>query len=638
MKISLCMIAKNEEKVIGRAIESCKDIIDEIILVDTGSEDRTIEIAKAKGAKIYFFAWKNDFAAAKNYALSKAKGDWIVFLDADEYFGNDTGENLKVLLSSIEANVNAVACKMYNIDSDSGKLLDVLTHTRIFRNSKYIRYVNPIHEMLQDSRCGKKLHAVFVPETNLVLFHTGYSSKDQAIKAKRNLAMLLHEVESGTKNPVYYHYIADCYVGLEEWEKVIEYTRKFWEYNVQFAVYNTRPHQNVIDAMLRLNCPVKEVMQEIDGAIEKFPTHPQFYFSKGTVLFDLRRYDEALSYLKKAVELNESYTELEINGLSVNLWKIDNVLAAIYEHKGEYDKSISLYIKSLQDKWDNKPCCDRLLVLLRKASLSEVTKVLDSIYNMENEIEVEFLLERLVNQAIPKVLAHYVIQRQKRFPKDDFILLQMFVANGYFDKALPVLLECCKQDKDERLLIVSAAASLLSENSFWVNEFLRLLPERLVNVMNVYLGEEVQLSNEYLIFVEIFHIFMLWGNDEQLTRMISLRMKFDKAINLYIAKAFVDRGLYDLGGEFYNEVIQFAVKNGLQIDSEWYFSYGYCLHRLGILDEAVDNLIEAYKSGYRKNDVFELLRWDQLKINFNTEVNETIKEILKNEPRKQLEQ
>lgn len=625
------MIAKNEEKVIGRAIDSCKDVIDEIILVDTGSEDHTVEIAKQKGAKVYFFAWKNDFAAAKNYALSKAKGDWIVFLDADEYFGNDTGKNLRVLLAAIEPSVNAVACKMYNIDSNSGKLLDVLTHTRIFRNSKYIKYVNPIHEMLQDSRRGKKIHAFFVFETDLILFHTGYSSKDQAIKAKRNLAMLLHEVEAGAQNPVYYHYIADCYVGLGDWEKVIEYTRRFWEGNVQFAVYNTRPHQNVIDAMLQLNYPLKEVMQEINRAIEKYPTHPQFYFSKGTVLFDLRRYDEALAYLKKSLELNESYNELEINGLSVNLWKIDNVLAAIYEHKAEYDQAISLYIKSLQDKWDNKPCCDRLLVLLRESSFSEVITVLDSIYNMENEIEVEFLLERLVNHAIPKVLAHYVIQRQKRFPKDDFILLQMLVANGYYDKALAALLECCKQDKDERLLIVSAAASLLSENSFWVNEFLRLLPERLVNVMNAYLGEEVQLSDEYLVFVELLHVFILWGNKEQLTRMISLRSKFDEAINLYIAKEFVDKGMYDLGGDFYNEVIKFAGKNGLEIDSEWHFSYGYCLHRLGIFNEAVDELIEAYKVGYRKKDVFELLRWDQLKINFNSKVNESINEILKNE-------
>lgn len=240
MKISLCMIAKNEEKVIGRAIDSCKDFVDEIILVDTGSEDRTVEIAKQKGAKVYFFAWKNDFAVAKNYALSKAKGDWIVFLDADEYFGSATGKNLKVVLSSIKPGVNAVACKMYNIDSDSGNILDVMTHSRIFRNSKYIKYVNPIHEMLQDSRGEEKIRAVFIAETDLVLFHTGYSRKDQAIKAKRNLAMLLHEVEVGNMNPLYYQYIADCYMGLEEWEKVIEYTRRFWEYNIQLTVYNTR--------------------------------------------------------------------------------------------------------------------------------------------------------------------------------------------------------------------------------------------------------------------------------------------------------------------------------------------------------------------------------------------------------------
>ena len=86
MKISACVITKNEEKNIARCINSYKDIVDEIILVDTGSTDNTVEIAKSLGAKIYYYEWQNDFSAAKNYALSMAKGDWIIFLDADEFF------------------------------------------------------------------------------------------------------------------------------------------------------------------------------------------------------------------------------------------------------------------------------------------------------------------------------------------------------------------------------------------------------------------------------------------------------------------------------------------------------------------------------------------------------------------------
>jgi glycosyltransferase involved in cell wall biosynthesis len=82
--IALCMIAKNEELLIKNAIDSVKSIVDEIIVVDTGSTDKTKEIAKTCGATVYDFVWKNDFAEAKNFAKEKATADWILFLDADE--------------------------------------------------------------------------------------------------------------------------------------------------------------------------------------------------------------------------------------------------------------------------------------------------------------------------------------------------------------------------------------------------------------------------------------------------------------------------------------------------------------------------------------------------------------------------
>ncbi len=82
--LSLCMIVKNEEENIGRCLASVKPVVDEMIVVDTGSTDRTIDIAKAFGAQVYDFEWTNNFAEARNFSLSKAAGDWILVLDADE--------------------------------------------------------------------------------------------------------------------------------------------------------------------------------------------------------------------------------------------------------------------------------------------------------------------------------------------------------------------------------------------------------------------------------------------------------------------------------------------------------------------------------------------------------------------------
>ena len=93
MDISLCMIVKNEEDTIARCINSVKDIVDEIIIVDTGSTDNTLKILKNLNIVPYRFEWINDFSAARNYAINAATGDWILFLDADEWIKDDGAKN-----------------------------------------------------------------------------------------------------------------------------------------------------------------------------------------------------------------------------------------------------------------------------------------------------------------------------------------------------------------------------------------------------------------------------------------------------------------------------------------------------------------------------------------------------------------
>ena len=103
MKISACYITKNEEKVLDRSLRSLCHQVDEIIVVDTGSTDRTKEIAAGYGARIYDFHWQGDFAAARNEAIRYATGDWIIFLDADESFaGNVSGESMKYKLMGLD--------------------------------------------------------------------------------------------------------------------------------------------------------------------------------------------------------------------------------------------------------------------------------------------------------------------------------------------------------------------------------------------------------------------------------------------------------------------------------------------------------------------------------------------------------
>ena len=138
--ISACIITKNEEKNIVRCLNSIKDIVDEIIVVDTGSNDKTINIAEKYTNNIYHYKWSDDFAKARNFAIDKANGDYILFLDADEYFVQ--GCNLKEIITSDNNLYDAYLIKIININIDENdRIMDEFLAIRLFKNDVNITIV-----------------------------------------------------------------------------------------------------------------------------------------------------------------------------------------------------------------------------------------------------------------------------------------------------------------------------------------------------------------------------------------------------------------------------------------------------------------------------------------------------------------
>ena len=189
MKISACVIVNNEEKNIGQRLNNMRQIADEIIVVDTGSIDNTLTILENAGVTPYHFTWCNDFAAAKNYAIQQATGDWIVFLDADEYFDASSVQRFRTEMTRYHANkkIGAIMCQLVNIDIDNrDKIIDTAIQVRIFRNTKDIYYKNPVHEQLVTKPGKYIMQKCF----NLQIIHTGYSTSILRKKAERDLVIL----------------------------------------------------------------------------------------------------------------------------------------------------------------------------------------------------------------------------------------------------------------------------------------------------------------------------------------------------------------------------------------------------------------------------------------------------------------
>jgi glycosyltransferase involved in cell wall biosynthesis len=180
--ISLVLIVKNEEKDLPRCLESFKDIVKEIVVVDTGSADKTVEIAKSYGAKVEYFEWTNDFAAARNESLKYATCEWILRTDADEYI--EDSEKAKLLHC-----VNSGLAEVYICPTISSTRRgdEIVENVRLIKNNLGIRYDYPIHETIINSVISKGLTQCV---TNIDFRHTGYEvveAGDMARKIKRNV-------------------------------------------------------------------------------------------------------------------------------------------------------------------------------------------------------------------------------------------------------------------------------------------------------------------------------------------------------------------------------------------------------------------------------------------------------------------
>ena len=234
IRISQCMIVKNEEKNIRRALSWAKDIVFEQIVVDTGSTDRTVEIAREMGAEIYHFQWIDDFAAAKNYAIEQASGDWIAFLDADEYMNREDAKKLVNLLEQADALKPGakmplfVRCAWIQL-GDNGKPFSVDPQDRIFRNRKDLRYHGKIHEQIRVPQGGRY---TFIQAADMLsIFHTGYtkSAYKETGKLQRNIELLERELEEDPENYMAWAYLGDSRRGIGDRDGAKESYKKALE-------------------------------------------------------------------------------------------------------------------------------------------------------------------------------------------------------------------------------------------------------------------------------------------------------------------------------------------------------------------------------------------------------------------------
>ncbi len=339
IRISACTIAKNEEKNILHWVNSVKKFANEIIVVDTGSTDRTREIAAEAGADLYEFPWCNDFSAAKNFALDQSTGDWIVMLDADEYFDEASQQKLRSVLQKYhkQKNIAGFITSYLNIDvGQGGEILSQGWQMRIFRREKQLRFAGKIHEALQNYAANGQ-NRDFLVLKELQFIHTGYSSAIVKEKLQRNLEILLTEIkEQGGEHPRQYGYLQDCYMGLGDYEKAIHYG--------QLALRH-RSETGLLGQTNSIVCKLLNAMKlsgladygrELEKVVNTYPELPEVWFIYGQYLLYNMDGVRAQRAMQKAEEL---YNKPLSTADDVRNLTIGNMPSLIKE----YMKKLELY-------------------------------------------------------------------------------------------------------------------------------------------------------------------------------------------------------------------------------------------------------------------------------------------------------
>jgi len=299
--VSVCMIVKNEEKNIRRVLECAKKFADEIIVVDTGSEDRTPEIARELGAKVYFFQWCDDFSAARNESLKYATCDWILWLDADDYIDDTNIARLIELKKNLPPEKDEIyyfVIESEMVDSKDFSETWAWLQVRMFPNHPELRFEGKIHEQIIPSAEKLGLKQRFV---GIKIIHTGYTSAEKlAEKMKRNLKILEEEEKKQPDAWWIKRYLALSYSRLgriEEGEKKIKEAIDLISPNNKIWLFDL--YMNLCD-ICKVQGKFDEALEALDDAEYVNPTEGYVNIERAEIFFARGEYEDALEELEKA--------------------------------------------------------------------------------------------------------------------------------------------------------------------------------------------------------------------------------------------------------------------------------------------------------------------------------------------------
>ena len=341
--LSVCIIAKNEEKNIERCLACLKLYGFEVIVVDTGSTDRTKEIALQYTKKVYDFPWCDDFAAARNFALSKAEKPYIMVLDCDEFLEKPEVGEIEKLYQELLCHTDEAGriCIRNTFRQNNEKQENCEWVSRIFPKDNFY-YEGRIHEQIV-ANDGKEYGTY---QSSVVVEHIGYdlTEEERKNKTNRNITLLMQELEllereqNEQQLPYILYQLGKSYYMAGEYANACEYFSRGLSYDLNPKL------EYVIDMVetygyALLNSNQAETALFFENIYEEFGNSADFQFLMGLIYMNNARFEEAVDEFQKATEHKNCRNK------GVNSYSAYYNIGVIYECLGKKEEAVSYYKK-----------------------------------------------------------------------------------------------------------------------------------------------------------------------------------------------------------------------------------------------------------------------------------------------------
>lgn len=355
LPISVCLIAKNEEKHIEECLRRLQPYGFEIVLADTGSVDRTTELARKYTDRIFHYDWCDDFSAAKNFAMQKASHDWILSLDCDEYLESLDLDVLQSYMEQYPQHAGRILIR--NRFTENGQTSFDQVRVSRFVNRRCYRFEGAIHEQLvpfqhgdspdshnqkpaidQCDEAHSRVKQVY--PAPITVLHVGYDGSEEEMrrKSERNIALLKRELESYGPDPYLYYQLGQSYRKLQDYENAFRF------YDLGLAM-DVDPAMDYIQTMVEsygytlLDLKRPQDALNLLGVYDEFAVRADFVFLIGLIYMNNGLFDEAVREFHKATTMAEFAVE------GVNSYKANYNIGVICECRGDAAKAREAYLK-----------------------------------------------------------------------------------------------------------------------------------------------------------------------------------------------------------------------------------------------------------------------------------------------------